>query len=71
MQASVGCNKSFITVVKDIYKEGGQGIKIPNLANKVCGGLKIFYRGFHFALMRAMPLHVGTFATIELLKKHY
>lgn len=30
-------------------------------------GLRGFYRGFHLALMRAMPLHAGTFMTMELL----
>ena len=55
MQANLECNKTFSQVVKEIYKEGG---------------LKIFYRGFHFALMRAVPLHSGTFATIEFLKKY-
>ena len=27
-------------------------------------------RGFHFALMRAIPLHATAFMTIELCKKH-
>jgi solute carrier family 25 (mitochondrial carnitine/acylcarnitine transporter), member 20/29 len=54
MQSSVTCQKSFVQVTKEIYREGG---------------LKVFYRGFHFALMRAVPLHAGTFMTMELLKK--
>lgn len=34
------------------------------------GGIKGLYRGFHFALMRAVPLHAGTFMTMEMLKKY-
>ena len=50
------CNKkSFIDISKELYK---------------AGGLKIFYRGFHLALMRAVPLHAGTFMINELLKKY-
>lgn len=49
-------NKSFIQVSKEIYREGG---------------FKIFYRGFHFALMRALPLHAGTFMTFEYLTQYH
>lgn len=52
MQATTG-KKSFITAVNEIYQSGG---------------LRVFYRGFHFALMRAVPLHAGTFMTYEFLK---
>lgn len=31
-------------------------------------GIRGFYRGFHLALMRAVPLHGGTFCTFEFLK---
>jgi len=34
------------------------------------GGYKSFYRGFHFALMRAIPLHATAFMTYELCKKY-
>ena len=34
------------------------------------GGYKGLYRGFHFALMRAIPLHATAFMTMELCKKH-
>ena len=34
------------------------------------GGYKGFYRGFHFALMRAIPLHATAFMTMELCKKY-
>lgn len=33
------------------------------------GGYKGFYRGFHYALMRAIPLHATAFMTIEICKK--
>lgn len=48
-------NNKFLKVVKDIYTEGGLGR---------------FYKGFGFALMRAVPLHAGTFMTMEMLKKY-
>jgi solute carrier family 25 (mitochondrial carnitine/acylcarnitine transporter), member 20/29 len=34
-------------------------------------GFRGFYRGFHYALMRAVPLHAGTFMMMEILKKQY
>lgn len=34
------------------------------------GGYKGLYRGFHFALMRAIPLHATAFATMEFCKKY-
>ena len=34
------------------------------------GGYKGFYRGFHFALMRAIPLHATAFITMEMCKKY-
>lgn len=48
-------NLTFNRVVKNIY---------------TTEGLKGFYKGFHFAVMRAFPLHAGTFTIIELLKKY-
>jgi solute carrier family 25 carnitine/acylcarnitine transporter 20/29 len=33
------------------------------------GGYKGFYRGFHYALMRAIPLHATAFMTVEICKK--
>lgn len=54
MQASNENKKNFRDTAIELYKEGG---------------LKIFYRGFHLALMRAIPLHAGTFMINEILKK--
>lgn len=34
------------------------------------GGYRGLYRGFHFALMRAIPLHATAFMTMELCKKY-
>jgi solute carrier family 25 carnitine/acylcarnitine transporter 20/29 len=34
------------------------------------GGLRHFYNGFSFAIMRAILLHSGTFATMEFLNKN-
>jgi len=35
------------------------------------GGYRGFYRGFHYALMRAIPLHATAFMTFELCKKYF
>lgn len=48
-------NSKLADVIKYIYKTDG---------------LKGFYKGFHFSLMRAIPLHAGTFMTIELIKQN-
>ena len=45
---------SFYQGFREIYKDGG------------CKG---FYRGFHYALMRAIPLHATAFMTVEICKK--
>lgn len=53
MQSNTLSKKTFTQVLKEIYQENG---------------LKTFYKGFHFALIRAVPLHAGTFMTFEYLK---
>jgi solute carrier family 25 carnitine/acylcarnitine transporter 20/29 len=35
------------------------------------GGLSRFYKGFHFAIMRAVPLHAGTFCCFEMLQRNF
>lgn len=35
------------------------------------GGYKGFYKGFSYALMRAVPLHATAFMTMELCKKYF
>ena len=35
------------------------------------GGYRGLYRGFHYALMRAVPLHATAFMTFELCKKYF
>jgi solute carrier family 25 carnitine/acylcarnitine transporter 20/29 len=35
------------------------------------GGITQFYKGFHFAVMRAIPLHAGTFFCFELLTNYF
>lgn len=51
------CNEkvSFMNTIKNIYSEGG---------------IRPFFKGFHFALMRAVPLHAGTFTMMELMNKY-
>ena len=57
--------KTHLQSIKDRqvgFKEGFNEI-IKN------GGYRGLYRGFHYALMRAVPLHATVFSTIELLQK--
>ena len=56
IQALKERNLGFIGGFQEILKEGGY---------------KGFYRGFHFALMRAIPLHATAFMTYELCKKYF
>lgn len=35
------------------------------------GGIFQFYKGFHFAIMRAVPLHAGTFFCFEFLRNYF
>ena len=53
---SVNNNDNFLKILKTLYNEGG---------------IKSYYKGFHFALMRAVPLHAGTFMMMEILKKYH
>ncbi len=54
IQSDIIQNQSYLQILKNINKHGG---------------FRNFYKGFHWALMRAVPLHAGTFATMEFLKK--
>lgn len=54
MQSSID-NRKFFKIYKDIVlKEGYSGL----------------YKGFTYALMRAVPLHAGTFMTMEIIKNY-
>ena len=55
IQASV-MSRGYISIIKDIYKNYGA---------------KGFFRGFPLALLRAVPLHAGTFAMYEYLNSKY
>lgn len=54
---------SLIDTTKKIWSES-------NSSNKITKGISNFYRGFHFAILRAMPLHGGVFMGYELAKKY-
>jgi hypothetical protein len=54
MQSKENEKTSFVKSLKQIYENGG---------------LKKFYNGFHFAVMRAVPLHAGTFFCFDILTK--
>ncbi len=53
-QIQASNDKTVTEIVKNIYKNNG---------------VKGFFRGFHLALFRAVPLHAGTFAMFEHLNK--
>ncbi len=55
IQAISNRNVSFVTGFKEILSSGGY---------------RGLYKGFHFALMRAIPLHATAFASMELCKKY-
>ena len=56
MQTQTGNEKmSFMKTVSNIYSDGG---------------IRPFFKGFHFALMRAIPLHAGTFMMMEIMQKY-
>jgi len=56
MQTQSGKEKiSFMKTVTNIYSEGG---------------IRPFFKGFHFALIRAIPLHAGTFMMMEVMQKY-
>jgi hypothetical protein len=55
MQCSSTQKIGFLDAISLIYKEGG---------------LFYFYKGFHFALLRAVPLHASAFMTVEWCKKN-
>lgn len=46
---------SYLKTIKNIYNEGGVGL---------------FFKGFQYAFMRAIPLHAGTFMMMEFMKKY-
>ena len=54
IQSNYNSSESITKIIGNIYKEGG---------------IRMFYKGFHLALLRAVPLHAGTFAMMEVLKK--
>lgn len=49
-------SNKFVKIFLDIFKNGG---------------IREFYRGFHFALMRAIPLHATALATMEICQKYF
>lgn len=56
IQAMVDKKIGFVDGFKEIITKGG--------------GYRGLYKGFHFALMRAIPLHATAFATMEFCKKY-
>ena len=60
-------NQSKLTLpqtIKEIWQNN-------NKSNTFSTGFKNFYRGFNFAILRAMPLHGGVFLGYEFSKKFF
>jgi hypothetical protein len=59
------------TILQSSNTSSGTGIKniIREIYNK--GGLRHFYKGFSWAVARAMLLHSGTFCMMEILNKKF
>jgi solute carrier family 25 carnitine/acylcarnitine transporter 20/29 len=57
--------------IKTIIQSSAKNITILNQIKSTyaSGGLKQFYSGFSFAIMRAVLLHSGTFSMMEFLNK--
>jgi len=61
--------KTHIQAMSDKKMGFMEGLKeIVSIKN---GGYKGLYRGFHYALMRAIPLHATAFMTMEFCKKYF
>jgi solute carrier family 25 carnitine/acylcarnitine transporter 20/29 len=59
LQSALDNKKTAKEIIQEIYKS--------NNKNK----LLQFYKGFHLALLRAIPLHAGTFCAMDYLKKNF
>jgi solute carrier family 25 carnitine/acylcarnitine transporter 20/29 len=59
MQATKEKRLGFIQSFKEIKISENKGI------------IRTFYKGFHFALIRAIPLHATAFMTMELCKRYF
>jgi hypothetical protein len=59
-------------LVKTIKQDKNNNLKINEIITKIYkdNGLRGFYKGFHFAAARAIPLHAGVFLGYELSKEH-
>jgi solute carrier family 25 carnitine/acylcarnitine transporter 20/29 len=58
-------------VVKTRMQASTEKVRFREMVSKLYneGGVKIFFKGFHFALIRAVPLHAGTFMMMEFLNR--
>lgn len=58
-------------VIKTRIQSSNHIVSVINVASKLYkdGGIRGFYKGFHLALIRAVPLHSGTFMMMEIMKK--
>jgi solute carrier family 25 carnitine/acylcarnitine transporter 20/29 len=58
------------SIIKKTYEVGGiNNLNNTNSVNKLLYGIKHFYSGFSFAIIRAIFLHSGTFCMMEILNK--
>ena len=58
------------SIIKKTYEVGRtNNLKNTNSVNQIIYGIKHFYSGFSFAIVRAIFLHSGTFCMMEILNK--
>ena len=62
-----------LTAAPALVRGTNSNNKVPEGFKEVLsdGGYRGLYRGFHYALMRAIPLHATAFMTFELCKKYW
>ena len=60
-------------LLKSRIQASSDSLKISNIIQNIykTDGIKGFFKGFNLALLRAVPLHAGTFTTVEFLKKKF
>jgi solute carrier family 25 carnitine/acylcarnitine transporter 20/29 len=70
MQAAKTRKLGFLESMKEIKNSNQiRNYKRNNIGNFI-GIVRTFYKGFHLALIRAIPLHATAFMTVELCKKY-
>jgi len=76
IQSGMNNGQSIPQIIKNIWTSNAKDNdctksgKLVNISLRIYCGICPFYNGFYMALLRAVPLHAVTFATMEWLKKY-